>query len=88
MCLLTLQLKASRFVTPRPIALAFSLTDEAVEDNLYDSLGRRYVKALARSMANAKVKGADVLNNALTKLRWWDGQPLSLQHTHWQVAAL
>ena len=47
------------------IALAFSLTDEAVEDNLYDSLGRRYVKALARSMANTKeVKGADVLNNA------------------------
>ena len=45
--------------------MAFSLTDEAVEDNLYDSLGKRYVKALARSMANTKeVKGADVLNNA------------------------
>ena len=36
------------------IALAFSLTDEAVEDNLYDSLGRRYVKALARSMATPR----------------------------------
>ena len=47
------------------VALAFALTDEAVEDNLYDSLGKRYVKALARSMANTKeVKGADVLNNA------------------------
>ena len=60
------------------IALAFSLTDEAVEDNLYDSLGRRYVKALARSMANTKeVKGADVLNNAFnTSFAGGDGQPL------------
>jgi len=49
------------------IALAFALTEEAVEDNLYDSLGKRYVKALARSMANTKeVKGADVLNNAFS----------------------
>ena len=60
------------------IALAFSLTDEAVEDNLYDSLGHRYVKALARSMANTKeVKGADVLNNAFnTSFAGGDGQPL------------
>jgi len=60
------------------VALAFSLTDEAVEDNLYDSLGRRYVKALARSMANTKeVKGADVLNNAFnTSFAGGDGQPL------------
>jgi len=60
------------------IALAFSLTDEAVEDNLYDSLGRRYVKALARSMANTKeVKGADVLNNAFnSSFAGGDGQPL------------
>jgi hypothetical protein len=60
------------------IALAFSLTDEAVEDNLYDSLGRRYVKALARSMANTKeVKGADVLNNAFNaSFAGGDGQPL------------
>ena len=49
------------------VALAFALTEEAVEDNLYDSLGKRYVKALARSMANTKeVKGADVLNNAFS----------------------
>lgn len=60
------------------IALAFSLTAEAVEDNLYDSLGRRYVKALARSMANTKeVKGADVLNNAFnSSFAGGDGQPL------------
>jgi hypothetical protein len=60
------------------IALAFSLTSEAVEDNLYDSLGRRYVKALARSMGNTKeVKGADVLNNAFnTSFAGGDGQPL------------
>jgi hypothetical protein len=60
------------------VALAFSLTSEAVEDNLYDSLGRRYVKALARSMANTKeVKGADVLNNAFSSsFAGGDGQPL------------
>jgi hypothetical protein len=47
--------------------LAFALTEEAIEDNLYDSLGKRYVKALAKSMANTKeVKGADVLNNAFS----------------------
>ena len=49
------------------VALAFALIEEAVEDNLYDSLGKRYVKALAKSMANTKeVKGADVLNNAFS----------------------
>ena len=49
------------------VSLAFALTEEAVEDNLYDSLGKRYVKALAKSMANTKeVKGADVLNNAFS----------------------
>lgn len=65
------------------IALAFSLTEEAVEDNLYDSLGKRYVKALARSMANTKeVKGADVLNNAFsTSFNGGDGKPLiALDH--------
>ena len=46
------------------IALGFSLTEEAVEDNLYDTLSARYTKALARSMANTKqVKAANVLNN-------------------------
>ena len=60
------------------IALAFSLTSEAIEDNLYDSLGRRYTKALAHSMANTKeVKGADVLNNGFnTSFAIGDGQPL------------
>ena len=49
------------------VSLAFALTEESVEDNLYDSLGKRYVKALAMSMANTKeVKGADVLNNAFS----------------------
>jgi len=47
------------------VALAFALTEEAVEDNLYDRLGSRYTKALARSMANTKqVKSAATLNNA------------------------
>ena len=49
------------------IALAFALTEEAIEDNLYDSLGRRYTQALAKSMAHTKeIKGADVLNNAFS----------------------
>lgn len=47
------------------IALAFSITEEAVEDNLYDRLAGRYTKALARSMAQTKqIKAAAVLNNA------------------------
>ena len=47
------------------IALGFSITEEAVEDNLYDSLSSRYTKALARAMAYTKqVKAANVLNNA------------------------
>ena len=47
------------------IALAFSLTEEAVEDNLYDKISTRYTKALARSMANTKQnKAANVLNRA------------------------
>jgi hypothetical protein len=51
--------------THETIALAFSITEEAVEDNLYDSIAKRYTKALARSMANTKqVKAANVLNNA------------------------
>ena len=49
------------------IALAFALTEEAIEDNLYDRLGARYTKALARSMANTKqIKAAAVLNNAFS----------------------
>jgi len=51
--------------THETLALAFAITEEAIEDNLYDRLASRYTKALARSMANAKqVKAANVLNNA------------------------
>jgi hypothetical protein len=51
--------------TMETIALAFSITEEAIEDNLYDRLASRYTKALARSMSNTKqVKGAATLNNA------------------------
>ena len=58
------------------IALAFALTEEAVEDNLYDSLSARYTKALARSMAYTKqVRGANVLNDAFT-VNGGDGVPL------------
>jgi hypothetical protein len=50
--------------THETIALGFSITEEAVEDNLYDSLSARYTKALARAMAYTKqVKAASVLNN-------------------------
>jgi len=50
--------------THETIAMGFSLTEEAIEDNLYDSLSARYTKALARSMAYTKqVKAANVLNN-------------------------
>ena len=47
------------------VALAFALTEEAMEDNLYDTLSSRYTRALARSMSTTKqVKAANVLNNA------------------------
>lgn len=50
--------------THETIALGFSITEEAIEDNLYDSLSARYTKALARAMAYTKqVKAANVLNN-------------------------
>ena len=52
--------------TMETIALAFAITEEAMEDNLYDRLSSRYTKALARSMANAKqVKSVAPLNNGL-----------------------
>ena len=51
--------------THETIALAFALTEEAIEDNLYDSLSKRYTRALARSIQYTKqVKAASVLNNA------------------------
>jgi len=60
------------------VALAFALTEEAIEDNLYDSLSSRYTKALARSMATTKqVKAANVLNNGFsTSFPGGDGKPL------------
>jgi len=63
--------------THETIALAFSLTEEAVEDNLYDRLAGRYTKALARSMAQTKqIKAAAVLNGAFTTSLGGDGKPL------------
>jgi hypothetical protein len=60
------------------IAQGFSLTEEAIEDNLYDSLSGRYTKALARSMAYTKqVRAASVLNNGFdSAFAGGDGQPL------------
>jgi hypothetical protein len=69
--------------THETIAMGFSITEEAVEDNLYDSLSSRYTKALARGMAYTKqVKGAFVLNNAFTGgPTYGDGQVLcSTEH--------
>ena len=64
--------------THETIALAFAITEEAVEDNLYDRLASRYTKALARSMANTKqVKAASVLNNAFNaNFKGGDGKAL------------
>ena len=64
--------------THETIALGFSITEEAVEDNLYDSLSSRYTKALARSMAYTKqVKAANVLNNAFNSaFKGGDGKSL------------
>ena len=64
--------------THETIAMGFSLTEEAIEDNLYDSLSARYTKALARSMAYTKqVKAAAVLNNGFSSsYAGGDGQPL------------
>jgi len=60
------------------IALGFSITEEAIEDNLYDSLSARYTKGLARAMAYTKqVKAAAVLNNGFNAtIVGGDGQPL------------
>ena len=64
--------------THETIALGFSLTEEAVEDNLYDSLSARYTKALARAMSYTKeIKGANILNNGWnSNYAGGDGQPL------------
>ena len=53
--------------THETVALAFAITEEAIEDNLYDKISTRYTKALARSMANTKqIKAANVLNNGFS----------------------
>jgi len=63
--------------TNETIALAFAITEEAIEDNLYDRLASRYTKALARSMANTKqVKAAKVLNNGFGTADGGDGKEL------------
>mgnify|MGYP006279865981 CR=1 FL=1 len=64
--------------THETIAMGFAITEEAIEDNLYDSLSSRYTKALARAMAYTKqVKAAYVLNNAFTGgPTYGDGQVL------------
>ena len=73
--------------THNTIALAFAITEEAIEDNLYDRLASRYTKALARSMANTKqVTAANVLNNGFsTTYPGGDGSPL-FSTTHATIA--
>jgi len=69
--------------THETIAMAFAITEEAIEDNLYDRLAARYTRALARSMANTKqVKAANILNNAFdANFTGGDGKPLcDLEH--------
>ena len=63
--------------THETVAMGFSITEEAIEDNLYDSLSSRYTKALARAMAYTKqVKAASVLNNAFSGVTYGDGKTL------------
>ena len=73
--------------THETIALAFSITEEAVEDNLYDSIAKRYTKALARSMAQTKqIKAANILNNAFATNTYGDSQFL-IDDDHPTIAA-
>jgi hypothetical protein len=68
--------------TNETIALAFAITEEAIEDNLYDRLASRYTKALARSMASTKqVKGAAPLNNGQTGGSFTSGDGVTLFNT-------
>ena len=73
--------------THNTIALAFAITEEAIEDNLYDRLASRYTKALARSMANTKqIYAANVINNGFsTTYPGGDGSPL-FSTTHPTIA--
>jgi hypothetical protein len=68
--------------THETIAMGFSLTEEAIEDNLYDSLSGRYTKALARSMAYTKqVKAANVINNGFLAGQYAGGDGVALFST-------
>jgi hypothetical protein len=63
--------------THETVAMGFSITEEAIEDNLYDSLSARYTKALARAMAYTKqVKAAAILNGGFAGATYGDGQTL------------
>ena len=65
--------------THNTVALAFAITEEAIEDNLYDKLAGRYTKALARSMSHTKqVTAASVLNNAQKSTGYNGGDGVSL----------
>jgi hypothetical protein len=73
--------------THETVALAFALTEEAIEDNLYDRLSSRYTKALARSMAHTKqVKAASVLNNAFSAGVYAGGDGVALCATNHPTA--
>ena len=68
--------------THETVALAFAITEEAIEDNLYDRLAARYTKALARSMSNAKqVKAVDLLINGLPGGTFKSGDGVTLFNT-------
>ena len=69
--------------THETVALAFAITEEAIEDNLYDRLSARYTKALARSMSNAKqVKAVELLINGLpSTATFTSGDGVSLFNT-------
>jgi hypothetical protein len=63
--------------THETVAMGFAITEEAIEDNLYDSLSARYTKALARAMAYTKqVKAASLLNGAFSGTTYGDGSTL------------
>ena len=70
--------------TMEEVSLAYSITEQALEDNLYEELGSRYTKALARSMAHTKrVKAMNVFNNAFSSsYTGGDGVSLSLSLIH------
>jgi len=74
--------------TNETIALAFAITEEAIEDNLYDRLASRYTKALARSMASTKnVKGASPLNNGQPGGSFTSGDGVTLFNTEHPTVA-